>query len=137
MQLSIRHTTRYEFSQPASRGLQRLRLKPKPTHGQQVLEWEMELEGARPEVEYDDQHHNHTSLVSVEPGVTLQRATEPGSEEAFPNLPLLPGDRLWTDRSGRAELQFADGTVLRLDSDAIENRPRGILRAVLHCSLRR
>lgn len=70
MQLSIRHTTRYEFSQPASRGLQRLRLKPKPTHGQQVIEWHMELDGARHEVEYDDQHQNHTSLVSVVPGTS-------------------------------------------------------------------
>jgi transglutaminase-like putative cysteine protease len=70
MLLSIRHTTHYRFSQPATRGLQRLRLKPKPTHGQQVLDWRMDLQGARPEVEYDDHHHNHTSLVSVEPGVT-------------------------------------------------------------------
>jgi hypothetical protein len=52
----------------------------------------------------------------VEPGVTLQRGSETGAEEATPNLPFLPGDRLWTDRSGRAELQLADGTLLHLDS---------------------
>jgi hypothetical protein len=60
--------------------------------------------------------YRHGRLLSVEPGVTLQRATEPGSEEAAPNLPFLPGDRVWTDRAGRAEFQFADGTLLRLDS---------------------
>jgi FecR protein len=51
----------------------------------------------------------------VEPGVSMQRASETGAEEALPNLPFLPGDRIWTDQSGRAEFQFADGTVLRVD----------------------
>lgn len=52
----------------------------------------------------------------VEPGVMLQRAQEPGTEEALPNMPFLPGDRVWTDGSGRAEFQFADGSITRLDS---------------------
>lgn len=69
MRLAISHTTRYEFSEPVVHGLQRLRLKPKTTHGQEILEWQMALEGARPEVEYEDQHHNHTMLVSAVPGV--------------------------------------------------------------------
>ena len=70
MRLAIRHTTHYQFSQPAIRGLQRLRLRPKSTQGQQIIDWQMQLEGARLEVEYDDQHHNHTALVSVEPGAS-------------------------------------------------------------------
>ncbi|MGE3693417.1 MAG: transglutaminase domain-containing protein [Novosphingobium sp.] len=70
MRLAIRHNTRYEFSRPVAHGLQRLRLRPKPTHGQHVIEWQMELQGARPEVEYDDQHNNRTLLVSVEPGAS-------------------------------------------------------------------
>src|SRR5438132_164615 len=49
-------------------------------------------------------------------GVSVQRASETGAEEALPNLPFLPGDRVWTDQGGRAEIQFADGTVLRIDS---------------------
>jgi len=49
-------------------GLQRLRLKPKSSHGQQVLEWHMQIDGGIQEVEYDDQHHNRTTLVSVLPG---------------------------------------------------------------------
>ena len=60
--------------------------------------------------------YRHGRVLSVDAGVTLQRATEPGAEEAVPNLPFLPGDRVWTDRAGRAEFQFADGTVLRLDA---------------------
>ena len=68
MLLTVSHTTRYTFADNIAHGLQRLRLKPKTTHGQEVLDWEMDLVGARPEAEYDDQHHNHTSLVSIEPG---------------------------------------------------------------------
>jgi hypothetical protein len=52
----------------------------------------------------------------LEPGVTLQGAEEAEAEEAVVNLPFLPGDRVWTDGSGRIELQFADGTLLRLDA---------------------
>ena len=53
---------------------------------------------------------------TVEQGVTLQRASEAASEAALPNLPFLPGDRVWSDEGGRLEVQFADGSVLRLDS---------------------
>ena len=70
MRLSIRHTTHYHFGQPVAHGLQRLRLTPKSTHGQQVLEWRMDLTGATFEAEYDDQHHNRTTLVSLNPGVS-------------------------------------------------------------------
>src|SRR5207245_8480604 len=41
---------------------------------------------------------------------------ETAAEEAVPNLPFLPGDRAWTDASGRVEFQFSDGTVLRVDN---------------------
>lgn len=69
MRLSVNHTTRYEYSEPAVHGMQRLRLRPKDTHGQEILEWTTTIDGGRIEVEYDDQHHNHTALVSVDAGV--------------------------------------------------------------------
>jgi len=65
MHLSIRHTTRYRFTEPVSHGLQRLRLTPKETQGQTIADWTMEYEGAREELTYDDQNHNHVTLVSV------------------------------------------------------------------------
>jgi transglutaminase-like putative cysteine protease len=68
VRLSIRHTTRYDFSQPVKHGLQRLRLTPKSSHGQRVIDWTMAFEGVRLEAEYDDHHRNRTTLVSVEPG---------------------------------------------------------------------
>ena len=70
MRLTIRHVTQYSFAKPAGYGLQRLRLMPKSTHGQAILGWDMKLDGVLSEAQYDDQHCNHTALVSVIPGVT-------------------------------------------------------------------
>lgn len=81
MRLAIRHTTRYEFAQPVSHGLQRLRLHPKSSHGQLVIDWTMLLEGAREEVEYDDQHHNRTALISVDAGARGVTVTCTGTVE--------------------------------------------------------
>ncbi|MEZ5736574.1 MAG: transglutaminase family protein [Novosphingobium sp.] len=89
MHLSVNHTTRYEFSEPVVRGLQRLRLRPKSTQGQQVLEWKMLLEGACEEVDYEDQHHNSTALVSVEPGVSTVTVTCSGKVNTADNSGII------------------------------------------------
>jgi hypothetical protein len=62
-----------------------------------------------------DDSYDNGRILYVEPGVTLQRANEAAAEEAIANLPFLPGDRVWTDGTGRAEFQFGDGSVVRLD----------------------
>lgn len=69
MLLTVKHTTRYSFSEQVTHGLQRLRLKPKTSHGQEVVDWRMDLIGATPQASYEDQHYNHVDLVSIEPGV--------------------------------------------------------------------
>jgi transglutaminase-like putative cysteine protease len=68
MRLSIRHTTRYRFDTPVIHGLQRLRLTPKETQGQEILDWAMEYDNARPELTYEDQNHNTVTLIAVEKG---------------------------------------------------------------------
>ncbi|MCA1661768.1 MAG: transglutaminase family protein [Novosphingobium sp.] len=68
MRLSIHHLTRYSFDEPVTHGLQRLRLTPKSTSGQRIVEWSMTLEGGTAQAEYDDQNHNRTTLISVLPG---------------------------------------------------------------------
>ncbi|MXO87973.1 transglutaminase family protein [Alteraurantiacibacter aestuarii] len=68
MRLAINHTTHYVFDQPVKHALQRLRLTPKATQGQIIVDWTMSFEGAVLELEYDDQNFNHTSLISVLPG---------------------------------------------------------------------
>jgi len=81
MYLAIRHVTTYTFESPVSHGLQRLRLRPKTTHGQKVESWDMTFSGVKFEAEYDDHHNNHTTLVSVEPGVSEVTVTCTGLVE--------------------------------------------------------
>ncbi len=54
-----------------------------------------------------------------EGGLTISRAefSDPtgGVETGEPNIPVYPGDRLSTSNNERAELQLADGSLLRLD----------------------
>lgn len=68
MRLAIRHTTKYRFTHPVVHAIQRLRLTPKSTQGQEIVEWEMHFEHADKQFEYEDQHRNLTTLIAVEPG---------------------------------------------------------------------
>ena len=81
MKLAIRHSTRYVFSEPVVHALQRLRLTPKETQGQEILEWEMLFENAHPELEYEDQNYNTVSLIAVEPGASEVTVTCRGKIE--------------------------------------------------------
>ncbi|MBL8657183.1 MAG: transglutaminase family protein [Altererythrobacter sp.] len=69
MRLAISHTTRYRFDRPVVHAIQRLRLTPKATQGQEILDWEMIFEGATRQFEYEDQHRNLTTLIGIASGV--------------------------------------------------------------------
>lgn len=73
------------------------------------------LAGALPAWGDRDADEVYGRLRYVEPGVAVQRPDEAGAEEALVNGPLLPGDRLFSDTSGRAEVQFSDGSIVRVD----------------------
>ncbi|MEO0590134.1 MAG: transglutaminase family protein [Pseudomonadota bacterium] len=92
MRLSVRHTTRYAFSQPVVHALQRLRLTPKETHGQQIVHWDMSLENAAAQIEYDDQNYNTVTLITVEPGATEVTITCSGIVETHENAGVI-GER--------------------------------------------
>jgi len=89
LKLAIRHVTHYEFTAPVKHGLQRLRLRPKTTNGQEVLDWEMTLDGATAELEYDDQHHNHVTLVTVDPGTTAVTITSTGTVQTADSAGII------------------------------------------------
>lgn len=81
MKLAIRHTTHYTFAQPVAHALQRLRLTPKETQGQRILEWSMQFTNAHRELQFDDQHFNSVTLVGVNPGTTEVTVTCSGVVE--------------------------------------------------------
>ncbi len=68
MRLAIRHTTHYRFASPVVHAIQRLRLTPKSTQGQEIIDWDMRFTHAERQLEYEDQHRNLTTLIALEPG---------------------------------------------------------------------
>lgn len=89
MRLLIRHTTLYRFAVPAAHGLQRLRLTPKSTQGQHIVEWAMTYRGAREELTYDDQNFNHVTLISVEAGAHEVEITCAGTVDTEDNAGVI------------------------------------------------
>ena len=89
MRLAIRHTTRYTFARPVVHALQRIRLTPKETQGQSILEWQMEYENAHAELEYEDQHYNTATLVAVEPDAREVTVTCRGVVETRDNAGVI------------------------------------------------
>ena len=57
-------------------------------------------------------------LSDVEGTVQIDRATGDGFEKAFLNLPVIEGSHLKTGADGRAEVEFEDGSALRLAPDS-------------------
>ncbi|MGA7646441.1 MAG: FecR domain-containing protein, partial [Terriglobales bacterium] len=57
-------------------------------------------------------------LSEVQGTVRLDRAAGDGFDKAFLNLPVVEGSRLKTGKDGRAEVEFEDGSALRLAPDS-------------------
>ena len=76
--------------------------------------------------------YRYAYLSHVEGEVSLQRASEPEPEPGSLNVPVLPGDRIWTHASSRAEIRFGSGLVVRLSEraklDFVANDSETILR---------
>ena len=53
-------------------------------------------------------------LSQVQGTVQIDRTTGDGFDKAFINLPVIEGSRLKTGKDGRAEVEFEDGSALRL-----------------------
>ncbi|MFT4003261.1 MAG: transglutaminase family protein [Rhizobium sp.] len=81
MRLTISHITEYRYHEPAQFSLQRLRLTPLTDVGQTVLNWKLSVEGASPEVEYDDQFGNRITLVSLDGQQEATRISATGEVE--------------------------------------------------------
>ena len=62
----------------------------------------------------DDYYIQLTRISMIEGNVGYQRVPDEEWVAASVNMPLEPGDRIYTGRSGRAEIEFEEGSVLRL-----------------------
>jgi transglutaminase-like putative cysteine protease len=89
LRLSIRHTTHYAFAEPVVHALQRLRLTPKETQGQRIIDWQMRFDNAHAELQYDDQHFNHVTLIGLTPGASEVTVTCEGVVETEDNAGVI------------------------------------------------
>jgi hypothetical protein len=58
-------------------------------------------------------------LSYLEGDVELDRRDGRGYQRAFLNMPIIEGARLWTHNDGRSEIEFEDGSTLRLAPQTI------------------
>jgi len=63
----------------------------------------------------DESSNRIARLSYIEGNVSFQHESDVDWSAASINLPLEPGDRLYTGPEGRAEIEFDDGSVYRLD----------------------
>lgn len=68
MKLDISHKTTYSYDEPIEYALQQVRLFPKTRENQTVHSWQIEVEGGKKELEFEDQHHNKVLLISLTSG---------------------------------------------------------------------
>lgn len=81
MQLTLNHTVHYTYNQPTDYALQKLRLRPRSSNGQDITDWSLQVDGGRIEASYRDHYGNHTDLVSVDPGAQKVTVTASGKGE--------------------------------------------------------
>ncbi|MDR0842439.1 MAG: FecR family protein, partial [Acidobacteriota bacterium] len=65
----------------------------------------------------DDSYIQLTRISLVEGNVSYQRVPDEEWSAVGVNMPLEPGDRIYTGQGGRAEIEFEEGSVLRLGGD--------------------
>ena len=65
MQISVRHITRYVYSETASYTVQTLRLRPPSFRGQKVLEWIVKTPATGPTLQFNDGFGNAVELITV------------------------------------------------------------------------
>ena len=81
MLLNISHKTHYTFQEPAGYGLQQLRVTPKTRDNQKVIKWEVNLDGATKQADFEDQNNNTVILASIDEGVSEVIVESVGSVE--------------------------------------------------------
>ena len=65
----------------------------------------------------DDDYVRLARLSYIEGHVSLQYSSDVEWSAASINMPLEPGDRIYTGRDGKTEIEFDDGSVYRLAED--------------------
>ncbi|MBB93180.1 MAG: transglutaminase [Rhodobacteraceae bacterium] len=85
MHLKISHTTSYHYDTPVPYALQQLRLRPKSRPEQNVISWDVTVDGGQRQVSFEDEHANRVDLISFDAGVETIVITCEGEVEVTDN----------------------------------------------------
>lgn len=123
MLLEIKHTTQFHYDEPPSYGLLQLRITPQSSAIQTVRSWEIDLEGAREQAQFLDQHGNMIHLAEVLPDAQLLEIGVAGEVETHsvdgvlgPHLLTMP---LWFYRRQTPLTAMTEGLRTLADSVAL------------------
>jgi len=89
MLLKIRHSATYTYDQPVQYALQQARLTPKSRSYQTVNGWKIILDGATKQLEFDDEHNNRVTLLSVDEGRRNFTVSCEGEVTTFDNAGII------------------------------------------------
>ena len=138
MRLAITHTTHYRFARPVVHAIQRLRLTPKSTQGQEIIAWEMTFDNAEKQFEYEDQHRNLTTLIAMKPGEQELTVTCTGTVDTHDHAGVIGRHAghlpLWSFR-GQTPLT-KPGTGMRAMAKEIRKETSGTLETLHALSAR-
>lgn len=133
MRLAIKHTSHYRFERPLVHAIQRLRLTPKTTQGQEIVTWDMTFENAEKQFEYEDQHRNLTTLIAMTPGTQEVTVTCTGTVNTSDHAGVIGRHAghlpLWSFR-GQTPLTKAGAGIRGLARDV--RKDGGETLAILH-----
>lgn len=90
MRLHIEHETRYNYATPADYALLQLRITPRSSAAQTVLDWDLALDGGRHQAQFIDQFGAQVDLVELMPGAQSLGITVAGQIETRGSAPLQP-----------------------------------------------
>lgn len=77
--IHITHVTEYAYDGPVPYGIQQVRMTPKATRAQTVVEWSVTVDGGTREVAFQDHHRNHVDLFAFEAGAVSLRLVAEGT----------------------------------------------------------
>jgi transglutaminase-like putative cysteine protease len=117
MLISVRHVTRYVYTEPASYTVQSLRLTPAPFNGQRIADWQVRVTGCLEPLVFRDGFGNTVQLVTV----------------------ATPHSELTIEAAGTVETENRDGVVAGLGKaipprvflkETPQTRPNAAIRAL-------
>ncbi|NVK34374.1 MAG: transglutaminase family protein [Rhodobacteraceae bacterium] len=93
MRLAVKHRTHYRYDGPIFNAMQQLRLTPRNTAAQDIIDWKLEADGLCNATQYIDAHGNPVHMVTLSDNLLEVEVTASGIVETKNTSGILGKDR--------------------------------------------